>query len=51
MNADGGAMPNARLEQRGQVSRATQRAANTTGHCHTEKLSGDTCCNILARDN
>ena len=42
MKAGGGAKQNASLEQGAQVSTATQRAATTTRHCHTEKLSGDT---------
>ena len=40
--AGGGAKRNASLEQGAQVSTATQRAATTTMHRHTEKLSGDT---------
>ena len=42
MKAGGGAKRNASLEQGAQVSTATQRAATTTWHRHTEKLSGDT---------
>ena len=42
MKAGGGAKRNASLEQGAQVSKATQRAATTTRHRHTEKLSGDT---------
>ena len=42
MKAGGGAKRNASLEQGAQVSTATQRAATTTRHCHTEKFSGDT---------
>ena len=42
MKAGGGAKRNASLEQGVQVSMATQRAATTTRHRHTEKLSGDT---------
>ena len=42
MKAGGGAKRNASLEQGAQVSTTTQRAATTTRHCHTEKLSGDT---------
>ena len=42
MKAGGGAKQNARLEQGMQVSMTTQRAATTTRHHHTEKLSGDT---------
>ena len=42
MKAGGGAKRNASLEQGAQVSTATQRAATTTRHRHTEKLSGDT---------
>ena len=42
MKAGGGAKQNASLEQGAQVSKATQRVATTTRHCHTEKLSGDT---------
>ena len=42
MKAGGGSKRNASLEQGVQVSTATQRAATTTRHCHTEKLSGDT---------
>ena len=40
MKAGGGAKRNASLEQGVQVSTATQRAATTTRHRHTEKLSG-----------
>ena len=40
--AGGGAEGNASIKQGMQVSWATQRAATTTRHCHTEKLSGDT---------
>ena len=42
MKAGGGAKRNASLEQGLKVSTATQRAATTTRHRHTEKLSGDT---------
>ena len=42
MKVGGGAKRNASLEQGAQVSTATQRAATTTRHHHTEKLSGDT---------
>ena len=42
MKAGGGAKQNVSLEQGAQVSMATQRAATTTRHRHTEKLSGDT---------
>ena len=42
VKAAGGAKWNVSLEQRTQVSMATQRAATTTRHCHSEKLSGDT---------
>ena len=42
MKAGGGAKRNVSIEQSTQVSMATQRAATTTRHCHTEKLSGDT---------
>ena len=42
MKAGGGAKRNASIEQGMQVSMATQRAATTTRHRHTEKLSGDT---------
>ena len=42
MKAGGGAKRNASLEQGTQVSTATQRAATTNRHRHTEKLSGDT---------
>ena len=42
MKAGGGAKQNASLEQGAQVSTATQRAATTARHRHTEKLSGDT---------
>ena len=42
MKAGGGAKRNASIEQGMQVSKATQRAATTTRHHHTEKLSGDT---------
>ena len=40
MRAGGGAKRNVSLEQGAQVSTATQRAATTTRHSHTEKLSG-----------
>ena len=42
IKAGGGAKRNASIEQGMQVSTATQRAATTTRHRHTEKLSGDT---------
>ena len=42
MKAGGGAKRNASIEQGTQVSTATQRAATTTRHRHTDKLSGDT---------
>ena len=42
MKAGGGAKQNASLEQGAQVSTATLRAATTTRHHHTEKLTGDT---------
>ena len=42
MKAGGGAKRNASIEQGMQVSTATQRAATTTRHHHTDKLSGDT---------
>ena len=42
MKAGGGAKRNASMEQGMQVSTATQRAATTTRHLHTDKLSGDT---------
>ena len=42
MKAGGGAKRNASLKQGVQISMATQRAATTTKHRHTEKLSGDT---------
>ena len=42
MKVGGGAKRNAGLEQSAQVSTATQRAATTTRHGHTEKLSEDT---------
>ena len=42
MKAGGGAKQNVSIEQGTQVSTATQRAATTTGHRHTEKLSGVT---------
>ena len=42
MKAGGGARQNVSVEQGTQVSTATQRAATTTRHRHTEKLSGDT---------
>ena len=42
MKAGGGAKQNASIEQGTQVSMATQRAATTTRHHHTDKLSGDT---------
>jgi len=38
-----GAKRNAILELGAQLSTVTQRVATTTRHCHTEKLSGDTC--------
>ena len=42
MEAGGGAKRNVSLEHGAQVSMATQRAATTTRHHHTEILSGDT---------
>ena len=42
MKAGGGAKRNASIEQGTQVSTATQRAATTTRHRHTDKLSGVT---------
>ena len=42
MKAGGGAKWNVSIEQGTQVSKATQRAATTTRHHHTDKLSGDT---------
>ena len=42
MKAGGGAKQNASLKQGAQVSTATQRAATTTRHRHTEKLNGGT---------
>ena len=42
MKAGGGAKRNVSLEQGAQVSTATQRAATTNRHRHTEKLSGNT---------
>ena len=42
MKAGGGAKRNASIEQGTQVSTATQRAATTARHCHTDRLSGDT---------
>ena len=42
MKAGGGAKRNASVEQGTQISTATQRAATTTRHRHTEKLSGGT---------
>ena len=42
LKAGGGAKRNVNLEQGTQVSAATQRAATTTSHRHTEKLRGDT---------
>ena len=42
MKVGGGAKRNASLHQGAQVSMATQRAATTIRHRHTEKLSGDT---------
>ena len=42
MKAGGGAKQNASIEQGTQVSTATQTAATTTRHHHTDKLSGDT---------
>ena len=42
MKAGGGAKRNAKLEQGTQVTMATQRAATTTKHCHTEKPGEDT---------
>ena len=47
MKAGGGAKRIASLKQRAQVSTATQRAATTTRHRLTEKLSGDTYQPIL----
>ena len=41
MKAGGGAKRNVSLEQGAQVSTATQRAATTNRHRHTEKLSGN----------
>ena len=41
MKAGGGAKRIASIEQGTQVSMATQRAATTTGHHHTETLNGD----------
>ena len=42
MKAGAGAKRNASMEQGMQVSTATQRAATTTRHRHTDKFSGDT---------
>ena len=42
VKAGGAAKRNASIEQGTQVSTATQRAATTIRHRHTEKLSGDT---------
>ena len=42
MKAGGSAKQDASVKQGMQVSTATQRAATTTRHRHTEKLSGDT---------
>ena len=42
MKAGGGAKRNASMKQGTQVSMVTQRAATTTRHHHTDKLSGDT---------
>jgi len=42
MKVGGGAKRNVSIEQGTQVSKATQRAATTTRHRHTDKLSGDT---------
>ena len=42
VKAGGGAKRNASIEQGTQVSTETQRAATTTRHRHTDKLSGDT---------
>ena len=42
MKVGGGAKRNASIEQGMQVSTATKRAATTTRHRHTDKLSGDT---------
>ena len=42
MKADGGAKQNTSHEQGMQVSMATGRAATTTMHRHTDKVSGDT---------
>ena len=42
MKAGGGVKQIASIMQDRQVSTATQRAATTTRHRHTEKLSGDT---------
>jgi len=39
--AGGGAKRNVSLKRRVEVSMATQRAATTCRHCHTEKLSAD----------
>ena len=42
MKAGGGAKQNMSHEQGMQVSMVTQRAATTTMHHHTDKVSGDT---------
>ena len=42
MKDGGGAKRNVSIEQGTQVSMATQRAATTTRHHCTDKLSGDT---------
>ena len=42
MKAGGDAKQNASIKQGMQVSTATQRAATTIKHRHTDKLSGDT---------
>ena len=42
IKAGGGAKRNASVKQGTQVSMATQRAATTTRHRRTDKLSGDT---------
>ena len=42
MKTGGGAKRNASIEQGTQLSTATQRAATTTKHRHSDKLGGDT---------
>ena len=42
MKADGGAKQNKSYKQGSQISMATQTAATTTRHSHTDFVSGDT---------